>query len=283
MTDILKEPGPSEAAWLSAGRTWMDTSSWTECVQAVFAIDIAPLIARNSELEAESKRLSLAVGASENEIGRLRSEVERLTKERDDAIEAAKRVSCSTFRLTRQNAALVEALRKNEQDASPSFMEAQDADELCRRIYEIRTRARTAIAQLDAPQPSEAELIEECTESHKEMNNLGWEIERMKAALAEAIEIMRRFLIAQQTNERGEYCGWRISGNGSVNQAAESARAFVEKRENGRAPQQAEMTVTDEEISLVRERLDNREPHEPLRKAIRAALEAFVKNRSGKR
>jgi hypothetical protein len=77
MTDLLKEPKPSNAA-IEYASFWMNGPELGEVLERAYAIDVAPLIARNAELEAEGKRLSLAVGASVNEIGRLRAEIERL-------------------------------------------------------------------------------------------------------------------------------------------------------------------------------------------------------------
>lgn len=488
MSELIREPKPSEEAYRAFKKAALAFGSLTprQAIETAYEHDVAPLLARIAELETENKRLSLAVGASANEIGRLRgeidrlrtdngqlhadlfgtqegallqdlrAEIERLTKERDEARERIAEIEkeqdeviehayndgygdgkiraarlcrgflvgdpangvplrnpmpheieahirkhlmpadmksaearaellerriaelerkCSARRAhtfddvidvskqllkrssyyqeyclddaalleeasqmldemaadwseerervntflvraesaERQNAALVEVLR-----IAHSYIDTHGriAGDLTPLAFETLHKLQSAaLAQLDAPaedrgsfarelssrlvghveepqaaKPTvvlESELIEECAESHKEMNNLGWEIERMKATLAEAVEIMRPFdFVFTDKSWKNEdiisltHCGEAVYARTVSDFRA--VHAFVEKHDKGRVPQPTEPPVTAEEVD---DAINLYEPiiiDETQKLAMRAVLEAFVKNRSGK-
>lgn len=277
MSELLKEPKPSMEARGYADDRWCRGVQPAEYAADCYKIDVAPLIAEIDRLRTSNGQLHADLFGMQDGalLQDLRAYIERLTKERDAFAESMRnfesvwqieraQVDC----LTHQNVALVEALTKIR-DQPIEHSDRITAYGVKWAFYYMQEIAAGAIAQLDAPQPDARD-----------------------AAIAEAVRMLRKF-------------SYYVAGKGDH----AAARAFVEKHDNGSAaaekpfeemteeellaglealvpPQPNASPVTDEEVDAlylaIGKYFNPLAANADIKSAVRAALEAFVKNRSGK-
>jgi hypothetical protein len=191
------------------------TFRWYDCLTRAYAIDVAPLIAKIEKLPAlvtEINRLSAECAMRGKEVMCVYAERDRLSYKlhasmdgsaKHGYVEECRLLSAERDRLAAEVERLTVELGKARTLAEH---EAANA-----RVIDSKL-AKSDIAFDD--------LMKAAEQSSSELSAARETIVKLRAALT-------AFLSAQQTNDRGEYAGWRISGRGSVNEAAERARAAL--------------------------------------------------------
>jgi hypothetical protein len=263
------------------------TFRWYDCLARAYAIDVAPLIAKIEKLPAlvaERETLKKAepseqamvyfslqtglrgelwkrllrdafIGVYEIDVAPLKEECDALKEERDDAL--AKR-DAAIIRVEESKNTIK---RIWSQLGNPSYesLNGKSIFDIVDDLIADRDRLAAKVERLTVELGKERDEAREVAHyangtadlAMKHRDEAESSLTAARETIAKLWEALTAFLSAQQTNDRGEYAGWRISGRGSVNEAAERARAVLAQLDTApNTPGHADLMISPEAIDV---------------------------------